>query len=191
ALVLLVVPLLLGCVLVGCPLLVGVCPCWMSPCCWGVCCWLCVWPCVPVRRWALCSAQSTSFARAKKMLVCRVAPLVERCDTCLWLLPALCWLVANFGELLPEFFSVGSGGELFVVVLVRVPLPLELLLCSLKSATVLPPWFEVSVVWLVAIALPSRLRCITWLPCVLVRFSRIIGCCPGEVPLRTVLACFC
>ncbi|MQM17442.1 hypothetical protein Taro_050414 [Colocasia esculenta] len=29
------------------------------------------------------------------MLVCRVAPLVERCDTCQWLLSALCWLVAN------------------------------------------------------------------------------------------------
>ncbi|MQL98147.1 hypothetical protein Taro_030851 [Colocasia esculenta] len=66
-------------------------------------------------------------ARAKQMLVCRVAPLVERCDTCLLLLPALCWLVANSGEVLSESFSVGSGGELFVV-LVRVPLPLGLLL---------------------------------------------------------------
>ncbi|MQM17990.1 hypothetical protein Taro_050972, partial [Colocasia esculenta] len=140
------------------------------------------------------------FARAKQMLMCRVAPLVEHCDTYLWLLSALCWLVVNSGEVLPEFFSVGSrGGEVFprtvlcsflvvaafpsglrciawllcsggvsqnyfFVVLVRVPLPLGLLLCSLKSSTVLPPWFEVSVVWLVTIALPSRLRCITWLP---------------------------
>ncbi|MQL98594.1 hypothetical protein Taro_031308, partial [Colocasia esculenta] len=54
--------------------------------------------------------------------VCRVAPLVERCDTCLWLLSALCWLVVNSGEVLPEFFSVGSGGKLFVVVLVGVSL---------------------------------------------------------------------
>ncbi|MQM01281.1 hypothetical protein Taro_034034 [Colocasia esculenta] len=44
------------------------------------------------------------------MLVCCVAPLVERCDTWLWLLSALCWLVVNSGEVLPEFFSVGSGG---------------------------------------------------------------------------------
>ncbi|MQL68885.1 hypothetical protein Taro_001161 [Colocasia esculenta] len=57
------------------------------------------------------------FARAKQMLVCRVVPLVEYCDTCLWLFPALGWLVANSGEVLPEFFSVGSGGELLVVVL--------------------------------------------------------------------------
>ncbi|MQL87245.1 hypothetical protein Taro_019784 [Colocasia esculenta] len=48
--------------------------------------------------------------------------------------------------------------ELFVVVLVRVPLPLGLLLCSFKSSAMLPPWFEAYVVWLVAIALPSRLR---------------------------------
>ncbi|MQL97833.1 hypothetical protein Taro_030530 [Colocasia esculenta] len=71
--------------------------------------------------------------------------------------------------------------ELFVVVLVRVPLPLGLLLCSLKSSAMLPPSFKVFVVWLVADALPSRLRCIAWLPYVLVRFSRTIGCCPGEV----------
>ncbi|MQL85067.1 hypothetical protein Taro_017583, partial [Colocasia esculenta] len=49
------------------------------------------------------------FAHAKQMLVCRVALLVEHCYTCLWLLSALCWLVVNSGELLPEFFSVGSG----------------------------------------------------------------------------------
>ncbi|MQL92815.1 hypothetical protein Taro_025447 [Colocasia esculenta] len=50
------------------------------------------------------------FARAKQMLVCLVALLVECCDTCSWLLPTLCWLVVNSGEVLPEFFSVGSGG---------------------------------------------------------------------------------
>ncbi|MQL76010.1 hypothetical protein Taro_008388 [Colocasia esculenta] len=84
------------------------------------------------------------FARAKQMFVCRVVPLVKRCDTCLWLLSALCWLVMNSGEVFPEFFSVGSGGGL--------------LLCSLKSSAELPLWFEVSVVWLVAVALPSGLR---------------------------------
>ncbi|MQM00505.1 hypothetical protein Taro_033238 [Colocasia esculenta] len=62
------------------------------------------------------------LARAKQMLVCRVAPLVEHCDTCLWLLSALCWLVVNSGEVLPEFFSIGSGGNRLAVVLVRLAL---------------------------------------------------------------------
>ncbi|MQM16823.1 hypothetical protein Taro_049784, partial [Colocasia esculenta] len=65
-------------------------------------------------------------------------------------------------SVLPEFFSVGSGGgEIFP----------RTVLCS----------------FLVVVALPSglRLRCIAWSPCVLVRFPRIVGCCPGEVPLRT------
>ncbi|MQL91530.1 hypothetical protein Taro_024144 [Colocasia esculenta] len=46
------------------------------------------------------------------------------------------------GVVLLEFFSVGSGGELFAVVLVGVPLPLGLLLCSLKSFAVLPLWLS-------------------------------------------------
>ncbi|MQM06064.1 hypothetical protein Taro_038884, partial [Colocasia esculenta] len=89
--------------LVGCPLVVGVCTvlvvCLASRACAPLCAMLC---------------SVGVFARAKQMLVCHVAPLVERCYTCLWLLSALCWLVVNSGELLPEFFSVGSGGsELF------------------------------------------------------------------------------
>ncbi|MQL73222.1 hypothetical protein Taro_005551 [Colocasia esculenta] len=43
--------------------------------------------------------------------VCHVASLVEHCDTCLWLLSALYWLVVSSGEVLSEFFSVGSGGR--------------------------------------------------------------------------------
>ncbi|MQL76436.1 hypothetical protein Taro_008826 [Colocasia esculenta] len=69
--------------------------------------------CLPSRACApLCAVLCSVgvYARAKQMLECRVAPLVERCDTCLWLLSALCWLVVNSGEVLPEFFSVGSGG---------------------------------------------------------------------------------
>ncbi|MQM12936.1 hypothetical protein Taro_045858 [Colocasia esculenta] len=59
-----------------------------------------------------------SLIELSRCLVCRVAPLVERCDTCLWLLPALCWLVVNSGEVLSEFFSVGSsGGEATIVLL--------------------------------------------------------------------------
>ncbi|MQM10024.1 hypothetical protein Taro_042911 [Colocasia esculenta] len=58
--------------------------------------------------------------------MCRVTSLVKRCDTCLWLLSAWCWLVVSSSEVLPE------------------------------------------------------LRCIAWLPCVLVRFPRNVCCCPGE-----------
>ncbi|MQM19260.1 hypothetical protein Taro_052261 [Colocasia esculenta] len=55
-----------------------------------VCLALCA--CAPLGA-VLCSVGV--FARAKQMLVCRVAPLVEHCDTCLWLLSALYWLVVN------------------------------------------------------------------------------------------------
>ncbi|MQM16203.1 hypothetical protein Taro_049157 [Colocasia esculenta] len=43
--------------------------------------------------------------------VCFVASLVEHCDTCLWLLSAWCWLIVSSGEVVPEFFSIGSGGS--------------------------------------------------------------------------------
>ncbi|MQL80814.1 hypothetical protein Taro_013266 [Colocasia esculenta] len=57
--------------------------------------------------------------------VCRVASLIECCDTCLWLLSAWCWLVVSSGEVLPKSFSVGSGGseDCFVLVYVVVVLP--------------------------------------------------------------------
>ncbi|MQL71044.1 hypothetical protein Taro_003380 [Colocasia esculenta] len=48
-------------------------------------------------------------AGKSRCFVCRVASLVEHCDTCLWLLSAWCWLVVSSGEVLSEFFSVGSG----------------------------------------------------------------------------------
>ncbi|MQL99422.1 hypothetical protein Taro_032146, partial [Colocasia esculenta] len=117
-----------GVALLDVPLLLGVCVVL------AVCLALCA--CAPLYV-VLCSVDV--FARAKQMLVCRVAPAVKRCDTCLWLLLGLCWLVVNAGEVLPWFFSVGSSG-----------------------------------------ALPSRLRCIALVPCVLVRFPRTVGGCPGE-----------
>ncbi|MQL72836.1 hypothetical protein Taro_005178 [Colocasia esculenta] len=55
--------------------------------------------------------------------VCHVASLVERCDACLWLLSAWRWLVVSSGEVLPEFFSVGSGGRLLRACLCRAMLP--------------------------------------------------------------------
>ncbi|MQL97602.1 hypothetical protein Taro_030301 [Colocasia esculenta] len=126
-LALLDVPLLLGCVLVGCPLVVGVCAVLVV---FGLVCLCTVGRCALLSR-HLCS---------KQMLVCHIALLVERCDSYLWLLPALCWLVVNSGEVLPEFFSVGSGGgEVFP----------RSVLCS----------------FLVVATLPSGLRCIAWLLC--------------------------
>ncbi|MQM15826.1 hypothetical protein Taro_048778 [Colocasia esculenta] len=72
-----------------------------------------VWP-SPVQGCGLQNRSKVSLpcwqSLIVRMLVCHVAPLVERCDTCLWLLSALCLLVVNSGEVLPEFFSVGSGG---------------------------------------------------------------------------------
>ncbi|MQM20313.1 hypothetical protein Taro_053332, partial [Colocasia esculenta] len=69
-----------------------------------VCLALCA--CAPLGA-VLCSVGI--FAQAKQMFVCHAAPLVEHCDTYLWLFPALCWLVVNSGEVLPGIFSVGSG----------------------------------------------------------------------------------
>ncbi|MQL94780.1 hypothetical protein Taro_027442, partial [Colocasia esculenta] len=98
-------------------------PCWMSPLLLGcVLCWLCVWPCVPVRRCALCSAQSVSLLELSRCLVCHVASLVECCNTCLWLLPALCYLVVNSGlryavvVLVGAFWWVFLNGTLVVLV---------------------------------------------------------------------------
>ncbi|MQM02289.1 hypothetical protein Taro_035055 [Colocasia esculenta] len=62
-----------------------------------------------VRCCALCSTWSALLLGLRRCSVCRVASLVERCDTCLWLLSAWCWLVVSSGEVLPESFSVGSG----------------------------------------------------------------------------------
>ncbi|MQL89518.1 hypothetical protein Taro_022098 [Colocasia esculenta] len=90
--VLLVVP---ASVLVGCPLVVGVCVVIVV---FGLVCL-----CVVVR----CARD----AELSRCLACCVAPLVERYNTCLWLLSAWCWLVEGSGEVLPEFFLVGSSGS--------------------------------------------------------------------------------
>ncbi|MQL77538.1 hypothetical protein Taro_009963, partial [Colocasia esculenta] len=69
------------------------------------------------------------------------------------------------------------SSSLLVLVEVRFPQNCVVLVSGCCGIAL---WVEVSVVWLVAVALPSRLRCIAWLPCVLVQFSRTVGCCPGE-----------
>ncbi|MQM08806.1 hypothetical protein Taro_041666 [Colocasia esculenta] len=116
-----------------------------------VCLALCT--CAPLDA-VLCSVGI--FARAKQMLVCRVAPLVERCDTYLWLLPTLCWLVVDSDEVIPEFFSVGSGGgEVFF------PQNCVVLISGCCGIAL---WVEVH----------------RWAAWVLVLFPRTVGCCPGE-----------
>ncbi|MQM10244.1 hypothetical protein Taro_043141, partial [Colocasia esculenta] len=105
--------------------------------------------------------------------VCRVASLVERYDTCLWLLSAWCWLVVSSSEVLSESFSVGSGGSEGLRCAVGLAgmfwrifpercfggsgggssqdRPLSFLvevllrsaLCSFRATVVLPLWFEV------------------------------------------------
>ncbi|MQM13371.1 hypothetical protein Taro_046297 [Colocasia esculenta] len=75
-LALLAVPLLWGVSLLDVPLLLG---CVLLAVC------LALRACAPLGA-VLCSVDI--FARAKQILVCRVAPLVERCDTWLWLLSA-------------------------------------------------------------------------------------------------------
>ncbi|MQM11085.1 hypothetical protein Taro_043987 [Colocasia esculenta] len=112
------------------------------------------------------------FARAKQMFVCRVAPLVEHCDTCLWLLSALCWLVVNSGEVLPEFFSVGSGRGELVCVLVKV----------------LP---RITLLSLLAEVLPRSARCLFWATIVLplwFKVCRLVGPRSGEVLPGRLLA---
>ncbi|MQM19723.1 hypothetical protein Taro_052733 [Colocasia esculenta] len=86
-------------------------PCWLFPCCWGVYCVGCVCGLLSVHCCALCSAWSALLLGLSRYSVCRVASLVERCNTCLWLLSGWCWLVVSSGEVLPESFSVGSGGS--------------------------------------------------------------------------------
>ncbi|MQM11546.1 hypothetical protein Taro_044451 [Colocasia esculenta] len=102
-----------------------------------------------------------TVAGKSRCSLCHVASLVERCDTCLWLLSAWCWLAVSSSEVLPEFFSVGSGGKPFVVVLNGALVVLVEVLpgpSCVASADLLAAVFS--------------LKCVVWLGCVLVRFSQ-------------------
>ncbi|MQM09209.1 hypothetical protein Taro_042074 [Colocasia esculenta] len=69
--------------------------------------------------------------------------------------------------------------SLLVLVEVRLPQNCVVLISGYCGVAF---WVE-----LVIVVLPSRLRCIAWLPYVLVRFSRTVGCCPGENGALVVL----
>ncbi|MQM10205.1 hypothetical protein Taro_043095 [Colocasia esculenta] len=113
------------------------------------------------------------------MLVCRVATLVEHCDTYLWLLLALCWLFVNSGEVFPEFFSVGSGGgEVFPRTVLCSFLVVVALSSGLRDELSLLP------VGLSAFSLLGhcRLRCGA--------FDRGSGRCAGQIVFLLVFRCF-
>ncbi|MQL99876.1 hypothetical protein Taro_032605, partial [Colocasia esculenta] len=111
------------------------------------------------------------------MLVCCVARLVERFYTCLWLLSSLCWLVVNSGELLLEFFSVGSGGSEGLRSAVRLAgafwrvFPKR---CLSGSGGGSPRTYlrVLGVHFGLPLCCLYGLKCVVWLGCVLVRFSQ-------------------
>ncbi|MQL97592.1 hypothetical protein Taro_030287, partial [Colocasia esculenta] len=96
--------------------------------------------------------------------LCHVASLVKRCDSCLWLLSAWCWLVVSSGEtevhhlvalcsseVSPEPFAVVLNGALVVLVevlprIALLSLLVEVLLrsaqCWFWATVVSPLWFE-------------------------------------------------
>ncbi|MQM13931.1 hypothetical protein Taro_046859 [Colocasia esculenta] len=74
---------------------------------------------------------------------------------------ALCWLVVNSGEVLPEFFSVGSGGKWFAIVLSGV---LVVLVEALSG-----PACVASAVLLAIVFLSDGLCCWPFGLCVLVK----------------------
>ncbi|MQM07867.1 hypothetical protein Taro_040712 [Colocasia esculenta] len=129
--------------------------------------------------------------------VCRVASLVERCDTCLWLLSAWCWLVVSSGEVLPEFFSVGSGrsenrcycpGEGFsqdcfalndaLVVLVEVLLGLACIVSAVPLAAVFSLMVRIIGLCILVKVLPRIALCRFWWRTALGAFG---GVCSVEV----------
>ncbi|MQM01217.1 hypothetical protein Taro_033968 [Colocasia esculenta] len=84
-----------------------------------------------------------------------------------------------------ELLLLGARAASVVAIFARavVGFVLGLLVCVEVHRLAAVLWWcfpeLIVVVLLVAIALPSRLRCIAWLPYVLVWFFRIVGCCPG------------
>ncbi|MQM22532.1 hypothetical protein Taro_055585 [Colocasia esculenta] len=136
--------------------------------------------------------------------MCRVASLVERCDTCLWLLSAWCWLVVSSGEVgvhrlvarcsgeglryavvlagafwrvFPEWCLGGSGGGS-----PRTGLRLPFVISGGGSFPgVLSFRFEPP------LCCTCGSKCAVWLGCVVVRFSQD-GSCQGVVRLAVRLA---
>ncbi|MQM20187.1 hypothetical protein Taro_053204 [Colocasia esculenta] len=118
---------------------------------------------------------SASLLELSRCLVCRVASLVERCDTCLWLLPSLSWLVVNSGEV--EVHRLANVfwwcfPELFVVVLLfAVALPLRLSCCATSG-------LRYAVVVLAEQLLALWVEVLPKLPCVVLAVGQEVGFVP-------------
>ncbi|MQM12720.1 hypothetical protein Taro_045638 [Colocasia esculenta] len=86
---------------------------------WGVCCVGLVCGLLSVRCFTLFSAWSALLLELSRCSMCRVASLVERCDTCLWLFVGLvlagCELVRDELSLLPVGLSVLQSAWAFSV----------------------------------------------------------------------------
>ncbi|MQM06671.1 hypothetical protein Taro_039503 [Colocasia esculenta] len=108
-----------------------------------------VWRTLASQSRCLCAVvRCARDVELSRCLMCCVAPLVERCNTCLWLLPAWCWQVVSFGVVLPKFFSVGSGGseDCFVLVSAVVVRP-QSLRCAVGLAGAFWRVFPRTVPW--------------------------------------------
>ncbi|MQL84510.1 hypothetical protein Taro_017025 [Colocasia esculenta] len=90
-----------------------------------------------------------TLAGKSRCFVCGVASPVERCDPCLHLLSAWCWLVMNSSEVLLEFFSIGSGGRLFLT---------RFCYCRATSESEVRCWFD----WCVLVVFPGTVPWWFW-----------------------------
>ncbi|MQL83803.1 hypothetical protein Taro_016303 [Colocasia esculenta] len=145
--------------------------------------------------------QSVLLSELSRCSVCHIAPLVERCGTCMWLLSAWCWLVVSSSEVLPESFSIGSGGSEISPAEVHRLIALcsgevsqnrcycpgegfshdcsalvSVMLCYLKDRPLsllveVLPRSALRSFW-ATIVLPCSSKCAVWLGYVLVRFSQ-------------------
>ncbi|MQL76495.1 hypothetical protein Taro_008881, partial [Colocasia esculenta] len=77
-----------------------------------VCYVSCVCGLLSVHCCALCSARSALLLGLSRRSVCHVASLVERCDTCQWLLSAWCWLVVSSSETTRKVWVRPSGDSI-------------------------------------------------------------------------------
>ncbi|MQM07023.1 hypothetical protein Taro_039856 [Colocasia esculenta] len=101
-------------------------------------------------------------------------PLVVGVCPC-WMSPS-CWGVS----LLDVPLLLGCV-LLAVCLALRACVPLGVVLCSVDVVARAKQMFVSHIAPLVERCNTYLLRCITWLPCVLVRFPKTFGCCPGEV----------
>ncbi|MQM06133.1 hypothetical protein Taro_038953 [Colocasia esculenta] len=107
--------------------------------------------------------------------VCHVASLVERCDTCLWLLSALCWLVVSSGEVevhrLVALCSSEVSQNPFVVLNGALVVLVEVLSGPACIASAV----------LLAVVFSLKLSCAIWIGYVLARFCWAQNTCPFTV----------